>query len=135
MTAQAPRRDQRRGFRAEVAFPVNVAFGASSTAEATAIDVSACGMRLFCQTPLDTSGDVALAFAFPEAPVRSALGKLERRPTHLRFDTIAVRGRALTQKYDPDRRAHVYGIAFVAMSEDTAEAIHQFVHLTQIPRG
>jgi c-di-GMP-binding flagellar brake protein YcgR len=128
----APRPAQRRrAFRADVAFQVAFTEGPAVGA-ATAIDISAFGLRIFGEKALQVGQTVALRFALPEPAVRKALTKLRRKPSALSFNVLSVRAQVRTGRYDDDRRAHVHGLVFVAPPENLREAIHQFVHLTQL---
>jgi len=123
---------RRRGFRADVAFQVAFTDGPAAGAEATALDISAFGVRVFGEKPLQVGETVGLRFALPEPAVRKALAKLRRKPSALTFDALCVRAEVRTGAYDADRCAHVHGLVFVAPPEKVREAIHQFVHLTQL---
>jgi c-di-GMP-binding flagellar brake protein YcgR len=127
--------ERRRSYRAEIAFPVTYTIEGHDAVEATAMDISADGLRLLCKPALRTAQGIDLSFALPEIPVREAIRKLGRKPSAVTFEPLRVHGRILTATYDPERRSHIHGIAFEAVPAATAEAIHQFVHLTQIPRG
>jgi c-di-GMP-binding flagellar brake protein YcgR len=126
---------RRRGFRADVAFQVEFTNGPVAAGEATALDISAFGLRIFGEKALQVGQTVELRFALPEAAVRKGLAKLTRKPSALTFDALSLRAEVRTGKYDDDRCAHVHGLVFVAPPETVREAIHQFVHLTQIARA
>jgi c-di-GMP-binding flagellar brake protein YcgR len=123
---------RRRGFRADVAFQVAFTDGPAAGGAATALDISAFGLRIFGEKALQVGQTVELRFALPEPAVRKALAKLRRKPSALTFEALSVRAQVRTGRYDDDRRAHVHGLVFVAPPETVREAIHQFVHLTQL---
>jgi c-di-GMP-binding flagellar brake protein YcgR len=124
-------RDQRRlVYRAEVTFPITyMRDGGTDAQEASAVNVSARGVRFFTNEHLALGDLLDLTFTLPAAEVAVAARKTGRVPAS---GALQLKGRVAGNGSMDGRRW--YGIEFLNIPEKQAEDIHLFVHLSQIPK-
>ncbi|HTU81233.1 MAG TPA: PilZ domain-containing protein [Candidatus Acidoferrales bacterium] len=137
-------RQRRSSVRAFVTFPVRYRINNRSAANGEASDVSAGGLRLICQEPLEIGCEAELRFTLPSGVLNvypppeerleiTPFGERRIRvPDNRRpFAEMLLRARVLTQ-HEPLGGRDVYGVGFVDIDGYQREEIARFTHAVQL---